>query len=447
MIDAHPMPAARQSPRWSPRWLPVAGWLLAIFVSLWTGSVQAQLVVQITRGSSAPLPIAIVPFADNPGPGTDIAAVVTADLERSGRFAVLPRTDLLSRPAPGEPLLWADWRRLAVNHVLVGRLRTVEGRYAIDYELYSVATGERLLGMSQPATANGLRTGAHRVADAVYEKLIGAPGSFASRLAYVAVEGRAPQQSFRLVVSDADGENAATVLSSRQPLMAPAFSPDGTRLAYVSFEGGRSAVWVQTLRTGERQRVSARGGLNDAPAWSPDGSRLALTIAGNDGNVDVWLLTLAANELVRVTEDPAIDTEPVFAPDGQFLFFTSDRGGRPQVYRAPLAGGKPVRITYEGGYNARPRLSGDGARMAVVTSLGGGYRIGVQDLLTGGMRTVTEGPNDESPAFAPNGQWLVFASRRGGKGVLSTVAIDSGARAVLSTSAADIRSPTWGRLP
>lgn len=426
----------------------VAGMLvIALMLCSWCGSAAAQWVVQITRGNSAPLPIAVVPFADNAGPATDVAAVVAADLERSGRFAVLARTDLLSRPSPGDPLLWADWRRLAVNHVLLGRVRSVNGRYAIDYELYSVATGERLLGMSQPATFTGLRTGAHRVADAVYEKLVGVPGAFASRIAYVAVEGRAPRQTFRLVVADADGENAATVLTSRQPLMAPAFSPDGTRLAYVSFEGGRSAVWVQTLRTGERQRVSARGGLNDAPAWSPDGTRLALAIAGNEGNVDVWLLTLGSGELLRVTEDAAIDTEPVFSPDGQSLYFTSDRGGRPQIYRAPLGGGRPVRVTFEGGYNARPQLSADGSRLAVVTTQGGGYRIGVLDLVGGGLRTLTEGPNDESPAFAPNGQWLLFASRRGGRAVLTVVAGDSGSRAVLSTAGGDIRSPTWGRLP
>ena len=219
--------------------------VLWLVLAMAPGLASAQLVVQITRGSSAPLPIAVVPFAGNVGPATDVAAVVSADLERSGRFAVLARTDLLSSPAPGEPLLWADWRRLAVNHVLVGRVR--------------VTTGERLLGQTVAASFAGLRTGAHRVADAVYEKLLGVPGSFASRLAYVAVESRAPQQKFRLVVADADGENAATVLTSAQPLMAPAFSPDGTRLAYVSFEGGRSGVWVGALRTGERPRVSARG--------------------------------------------------------------------------------------------------------------------------------------------------------------------------------------------
>jgi TolB protein len=445
MNETLPMLAARWAPsalrRHSAR---VLLWLLLATVP---ALASAQLVVQITRGSSAPLPIAVVPFADNVGPATDVAAVVTADLERSGRFAVLARQDLLSSPAPGQPMLWADWRRLAVNHVLVGRVRTAGTSYTVDYELYSVTTGERLLGQSVAASFAGLRTGAHRVADAVYEKLLGVPGSFASRLAYVAVEGRAPQQKFRLVVADADGENAATVLTSAQPLMAPAFSPDGTKLAYVSFEGGRSAVWVQALRTGERQRVSARGGLNDAPAWSPDGTRLALAIASTDGNVDLWLLNLADNSLLRVTEDPAIDTEPAFSPDGQALYFTSDRGGRAQVYRASLAGGKPQRVTFEGGYNARPRVSADGSRIALVTSAAGGYRIGVQELTGGTPRVVTEGPNDESPAFAPNGQWLVFAARRGGRGVLATVAIDSGARTVLSTAAADIRSPTWGRLP
>ena len=429
-------------------WRVVRLWLcLVCCAGGWSATATAQLVVQITRGSDAPIPVAVVPFVGNVGPGVDLAAVVTADLERSGRFKVLPRTDLLSQPAPGEPLLWADWRRLAVDHVLVGRVRANGATLAVDYELYNVTTGERLLGLSLPAALPTLRTSAHRVADAVYERLIGVPGAFASRLAYVAVEGRAPQQRFRLVVADADGENATTVLSSQQPVMAPAFSPDGTQLAYVSFEGGRSAVWVQQLRTGERERVSARGSLNDAPAWSPDGTQLALALASEGGNVDLWVLQLAARTLVRVTNDPAIDTEPAFAPDGQSLYFTSDRGGRAQIYRVPLVGGRPQRVSWEGAYNARPRVSPDGSRLALISTAAGGYRIGVLELATGTLRSVTDGPNDESPAFAPNGQWLVFAARRAGRGVLATVAIDSGARTVLTAPAADIRSPTWGRLP
>jgi TolB protein len=430
---------------------PILAGVLALAVlcsGLLAAPAEAQLVVQITRGSTAAIPVAIVPFADNAGPATDVAAVVAADLERSGRFKVLPRADLLARPSPGEPLLLADWRRLGVDYVAVGRVRPGAGQsVSVEYELYNVTTGERLLGQSLPAGYAVLRTAAHRVADAVYERILGVPGAFASRLAYVAVDGRAPQRRFRLVIADADGDGAVTILQSMQPLMSPAFSPDGRQLAYVSFEGGQPAVWVQQLQSGQRRRVSARGGLNDAPVWSPDSTQLALTLASRDGNVDVWLLRLENGQLARVTEDGAIDTEPAFSPDGRTLYFTSDRGGRAQIYRVPVTGGRPQRVTFEGSYNARPRPSPDGTQLAVVTQEGGAFRIGLVELSSGNRRLLTEGPNDDSPAFAPNGQWLVYAARERGRAVLSTVATDSLARTVLGSREADVRSPTWGRLP
>jgi TolB protein len=270
------------------------------------------------------------------------------------------------------------------------------------------------------------------------------PGAFATRIAYVNVQGPLAARRWRLVVADADGENAQVVLDSREPIMSPAWSPDGARLAYVSFEGQMSAVYVQTLASGARDRVSARAGINGAPAFSPDGRRLALALSQPDGNVDVFVLDLETRSMLRVTDDPAIDTEPNWAPDGRSLFFTSDRAGRPQVYRITLAPGeRPQRITFEGSYNARPRVSPDGTQLVVVTLDQGAYRIAAVDLATGRSRVLSGGHLDEGPSFAPNGQTVLYAAREAGRGVLATVAVDGSVTSRITAADGDVREPAW----
>lgn len=410
---------------------------------------HAQLTVEITRGVSRPIPIAIVPFGVTQGPvPVDVAAVIEADLERSGRFDGLERAAMLQKPTSGAEVDFANWRLLKTDFVVVGRLVPQGADWAIQYELFNVLTGERLLGFSVPAAPNALRLGAHRVADMIYEKILGVRGAFATRIAYVAVSGVAPQRRHRLIVADADGENARTIVESREPIMSPAWSPDGQRLAYVSFEGSMAQIWVQTLRTGERERVSARQGINGAPAWSPDGRRLALTLSQRDGNVDVYVLDLATKDSVRITDDPAIDTEPAWSPDGRSLYFTSDRAGRPQVYRIRLASGeRPRRLTFEGPYNARPRVSPDGATLVVVTLDQGAYRLAAVDAETGRSRVLTNGRLDEGPTFAPNGQTVMYATRVGGRGVLATVAIDGSVTSRITSEAGDVREPAWSPFP
>lgn len=408
---------------------------------------EAQLTVQILRGMAESVPIAIVPLAwdsSQPAPW-DVAATVQADLERSGRFRPLPRTQMLELPHAAADVDVADWRMLKVDYVLVGKLSPLpDGRFEVRYELISVANGERLLGTAVPADRNAIKLASHRVSDAIYERILGVRGAFATRIAYVAVDGPVTRRGYRLIVTDADGANERVVFSSSQPILSPAWSPDGRSIAYVSYHSSLPAIYMQALRTGEQIRVSAKSGINSAPSFSPDGSQLAVALSRRDGNVDVYLLTLATQELKRLTEDPAIDTEPVWAPDGRSIYFTSDRAGAPQVYRMGVtADDRPQRITFDGSYNARPRVSPDGRELAVVTIDRGAYRIAAVDIERGGMRVLTTGRLDESPSYAPNGADIIYAAREGGRGVLAIVSSDGRVQQRVASSAGEVREPAW----
>jgi TolB protein len=410
--------------------------------------VQAQLRIEITSGVTDPIPIAVVPFsravpADG---GLDVADVVQRDLAGSGRFRSLPRTQMTATPTRGEDVVVADWRASGNDYVVVGRVSALAaGQLAVDFDLINILNGQRVVTERFTGDQAALRNAAHRVSDTVYEKILGVRGAFATRIAYVTVEGTPPSERFQLIVADADGENQHVILESRAPLMSPAWSADGQWLAYVSFEGRRSAVYVQRVRTGERTKVSARAGINGAPAWSPDGRKLALTLGGTGGNPDIYVLDLASQGLTRITEDPAIDTEAAWSPDGQSLYFTSDRAGGPQIYRVGVQpGDKPKRITFGGSYNARPRLTPDGKQLAMVTLEGGNYRIAVQDLATGAVTVLSHGRLDESPSFAPNGAMVIFSSREGGRGVLATVSVDGLTGQRLKSDQGEVREPVWG---
>ena len=319
------------------------------------------------------------------------------------------------------------------------------GQVGVEFELINSLTGVRLASQRFVGEPGALRNAAHHVSDVVYQKILGVRGAFATRIAYVAVDGTPPAQHYQLMVADADGENPHLILESRYPLMSPAWSPDGQWLAYVSFETKHSAVYVQRVRSGERRQVSARAGVNGAPVWSPDGKRLALTLGGSGGNPDIYVLDLATQGLVRLTEDPAIDTEPEWAPDGNSIYFTSDRAGSPQIYRVPVQpGAHPRRITFTGTYNARPRVPPDGSQLAMVTLDNGNYRIVVQDLANGSTRVLSRGHLDESPSFAPNGATLIYSEREANRGTLATVSTDGLTGLRLKSSQGEIREPAWG---
>jgi TolB protein len=411
-------------------------------------AAQAQLKIEITNGVTDPIPIAIVPFAHTSAGdgGLDIAAVIQHDLEGSGRFRAMPRARMLTNPSRVENVQLADWKADGNDYVAVGRVTPLpDGQLAVDCDLVNVLNGQRLTSQRFTAAANGLRNAAHRVSDVIYEKIVGVRGAFATRIAYIAVNGQPPAQVFQLIVADADGDNPRMVLESRQPLMSPAWSADGQWLAYVSFENHRSAVYVQEVRSGERRQVSARAGINGAPAWSPDGHKLALTLGGVGGNPDIYVLDLATQDLTRITDDPAIDTEAVWAPDGHALYFTSDRAGGPQIYEVGLqSGARPKRITFEGTYNARPRISADGKELAMVTLDQGNYRIAVQDLQSGAVRVLSRGHLDTSPSFAPNSAALIYSEQEADRAVLATVAVDGLTGQRLRSDLGGVREPVWG---
>jgi TolB protein len=393
-----------------------------------------------------PIPIAIVPFAWQ-GSGQapfDVTSVISADLATSGRFAPLPESDLVSRPSQPAQVNFATWRSLETDFLLIGQISPdATAGYSIVFQLFDVPRGEQLLAFRVTSAAADLRATAHRIADMIFEEITGVAGVFGTRIAYINEQRNGSARMFRLIVADYDGENARVIAESPQPLMSPAWSPDGRRLAYVSFEGNQSAIYIQTLRTGTRDLASRRAGVNGAPVFSPDGRRLALTLS-QDGNLDLYTLEIGTQVLRRITDSPAIDTEPAWSSDGRFLYFTSDRAGGPQIYRIEAApNARPERVTFEGEYNTRPRVSPDGKQLAIVHRDRGQDRIAVLDLDTRFLQVLSNGRLDESPSFAPNGAMIIYATRDGGPGVLSAVSSDGRVKQRIAAVAGDVREPLW----
>ena len=419
--------------------------LALVLLTVVAAPARAILTVEITQGVDDPVRIAVVPFAgDAP---ENVARVIQEDLARSGLFAPLPVEDMLSLPSTRQAVFFQDWRVLGVDHLVIGRVRpTEDGRYEVAYELYDVVRGRQTGTDARTVPADALRRAAHRAADWDFELVTGLPGAFATRILYVVADDvGTPGARFRLEVADADGRNPRVLHRSTEPLMAATWAPDGRRIAYVSFETGNSAIFLQDLATGRREQLTDYPGLNSAPGFSPDGRRLAFVLS-RDGNPEVYVMDLDTRVLRRITHHYGIDTEPSFTPDGRHLLFTSSRGGEPQIYRYTFANEQLRRLTFAGDYNTRARLLPDGRSLVYVHRADGSdrdFRIAVQDLETGRMATLTRTSMDESPTIAPNGAMIMYATQEYGRGILSVVSVDGRVKVRLPASDGDVREPAW----
>lgn len=410
---------------------------------------HAELRVEITQGADAARPIAIIPFARSglsaPLPA-DVSAIIAADLQRSGKFAPVETSKLIAQPQSIEAVNYKLWRMANVDHIVIGQVNMISAQlFELEFRLLDVFKEQQILGFKYRESDKTLRMAAHKISDLIYERITGQRGAFNTQVAYVTVERQVgAQPKYKLQVADTDGYNSQTVLTSAQPIMSPSWSPDGSRLAYVSFEHRRPEIFVQNLQTGQRDLVSKSDGMNGAPAWSPDGRQLALTLTSGD-NPDIYVLDLASRKLQQVTRHWAIDTEPSWMPDGREIIFTSSRSGKPQLYRVNVnQGDRPQRITFEGDYNANARVGPDGKSLAFVQGQGNVFKIATLDLQTGFIQPVTDGALDESPSFAPNGSMILYATQADRRGVLAAVSTDGRFKQRLVLSEGDVREPTWG---
>ncbi len=408
-------------------------------------AAHALLEIEITQGVESALPIAVVAFTGDiyTAPGA-IENVIRSDLRRSGYFDVLETQRFPQIITDSSKLNFNAWRNNGVENLLLGKIiKAGEDQYQIEFQLFDLIRKKRLIGNTIPASSKDMRKVGHKISDLVFEKLIGIRGAFSTRIAYIStINKNTENQKYILQIADADGHNARTVFSSDKQLMSPAWSPDGTRLAYVSFESDNSAVYVQDIVRGTRSRISARPGINSAPTWSPDGRYLALTLSVN-GSPDIYLMDMKTRKVKFLTGGSSIDTEPCWMPDGKSLLFTSDRSGTPQIYKVSVYGGRASRVTFDGNYNAAPDVSPDGSFLALVHNNGNGFRIAIMDMRDKSMRVITNGRLDEGPSYAPNGSMIIYAAAEQGRGVLAAVSIDGRVKQRLRLINGDVREPIW----
>ena len=405
-----------------------------------TGLAHAQLTFTISGTGANQIPIATANFAVNGNPPQDLAQIVRDDLTRSGLFKnVDPGATPVSETTP---INYGDWKSRGADAVVTGSIdRLADGRYDVRFKLYDTGRQQDLAGLAFTSTQPNLRLTAHRISDYVYEKLTGDKGVFSTRIAYVLRQGA---KNYRLQVADSDGFNPQDALVSLEPIISPAWSPDGSRLAYVSFEQRKPVIYVHTIATGKRIPVANFKGSNSAPSWSPDGRQLAITLT-RDGNSQIYMISADGSGARRITQSSGIDTEATFAPDGQTLYFTSDRGGGPQIYKMPVGGGDVQRVTFKGDYNISPRVSPDGKTLAYVGRRGGRFQLYALDLASTQEALLTDTSRDESPSFAPNSRQILYATELGGRGVLAVVSTDGRIKQRITTSqGGDVREPTWG---
>ena len=424
--------------------------IIGLFCLSFTSIAQAVLKIDITEGFEGALPIAVIPFQWHGGakvPNGDVSAIVMSDLARSGKFSPVAEKDLIARPQKLADVHYKTWRIAGMDHIVIGSVtKQTDGTYQVQFRLIDILKAKQVLGYNFTATDKTLRGVAHQISDYVFTQITGLPGAFSTRIAYVTLKRDKKTYKSRLQVSDTDGYNPQTLLTSDEPIMSPAWSPDGSQLAYVSFESGQAEIFTHNIRTGVRKSRSKSKGLNGSPAWSPDGKKLVMTLS-KDGNPDIYVLNLADNKLKRVTNHWSIDTEAVWLPDGKSIIYTSSRSGKPQLYKqSVIAKSKPERLTYEGGYNASASVSADGKSVAYVHGEGNIYRIAVLELATKSSRILTDGPLDESPVYAPNNSMILFASQEKRQAVLAAVSVDGRQKQRLAFTDGEVREPSWAAV-
>ncbi|NJD88743.1 MAG: Tol-Pal system protein TolB [Betaproteobacteria bacterium] len=417
--------------------------LAAFLVAFAALAARAQLTIDITTSGGRQIPVAILPFAGEAAQPQPVSPVVGADLARTGLFRLVNAVGVSPLPTEPSEVNFVDWQARAAEALVIGKIEPqADGRVEVRFRLFDVQKQSQLASFSYVVAPVQLRATAHRIADVIYERLTGEKGVFSTKITYVVKRGT----RYELQVADADGANAQAVLASNEPIISPSWSPDGSRIAYVSFDQKKPIVVVQNLAQGTTKVVANYWGNNSAPAWSPDGSRLAVTLT-RDGISQIYVIPAAGGEPRRMATTPAIDTEANFSPDGKWIAFTSDRGGSPQIYRMPAEGGPAQRLTFEGTYNVRPRFSPDGRSIAFVQRESGRFRIAVLEIDTGQVTVLTDGRLDDSPSYAPNGKMILYEAQENGRGQLAAVSSDGRVRQRLVSSAGDVRDPAWGPLP
>ncbi len=403
----------------------------------YAGAAQAQLKVEIAGVGSNQIPVAVAAFADEGLAPAQISAIVRADLERSGVFKVIDTGSVISESASVD---YAQWKSKGADALVVGSVQQLaDGRFVVRYKLYDTIKATQLSTMDNATLARFTRVAAHKIADDVYEKLTGTPGAFATRIAYVNANPAA--RDYRLEVADADGEGVVRALQSNEPIISPSWSPDGTKVAYVSFEQRKPVIYVHDLVSGTRKIISNEKGNNSAPTWAPDGTHLALSLS-KDGHTQIYSVNADGSGLRRLSNSNDIDTEPHYSPDGQSIYFLSDRGGSAQIYKMSAAGGNATRVTFKGSYNMSPRLSSDGKTMAWIAQREGVFSLNVMDLASGQEMRLADGATE--PSFSPNGKYIMYATKGGGRTGLGVVSVDGRVKQRLSTQAGSIREPSWG---
>lgn len=417
--------------------------MLAVLLCLSQQVLAQEHNIVVTNGADRAIPIAVVPFGGQGGQ-EDIASIIGADLHNSGIFEPIPRENMISQPTQPSEVNFRDWKALGVQYLLIGDLAPAGSGVEAHYSLFNVNTEQQLAAGQAGGSRAQLRDLAHYVSDQAFEHLTGTKGAFATHILYVTAQQSGPGNiQYTLHRSDYDGARAVTLLRSREPILSPTYSPNGKQIAYVSFEQRKPRIFLQNMGTGGRRQLTNYPGLNNAPAFSPDGSRLALTLS-KDGNPEIYILSLASGALTRVTNDPSIDTEPYWGKDGRTLYFTSDRSGKPQIYKQAVGGGAQ-RVTFNGNYNASPKLSADEKTLVMVHRQQGytNFTVAAMDLQRGSLRVLGNSGSDESPTVAPNGGMLIYATHQRGRGELMLVSSNGRVRLPLPTAPGDIRMASW----